>query len=210
MGNFQIQQLPRILRTKQIASLPEQIVSTLVQENLIKTEVLEREQAELKRKQKEEQKAKEQAELKRKQEEEQKAKEQAELERKQEKERKAKIQEELYRKQNDKNKKNELVFEHKIQNEYHNIETKPKFDFISGRKKMYVLSSVLIIFGIISLLIRGLDLGVEFTGGREYTIKIDQIVKESEIKNALAGILWGEPVVEVFENINEIKITTNG
>jgi len=108
LDNFQITQLPRILRNKQIATNPEQIVLTLVKENLIKQENLNKqqeeeritkEQAELKQKQEEEQIAREQDELKRKQEQERITKEQTELKRIQEEERITKEQAELKRKQ---------------------------------------------------------------------------------------------------------------
>jgi len=109
LRNFQIHQLPSILRTKQIASDAEQIVNTLVLENSISIEKLQQEHAELERKQEEERKANKQVELLQKHKEERIAKEQAELKQKQEEKRKAKKQAELKQKQEEERKANKQV-----------------------------------------------------------------------------------------------------
>jgi len=50
------------------------------------------------------------------------------------------------------------------QNAFQNI----KINFIGLRYKMYILSIAIIIPGIISIFVRGLDPGLDFTGGRSY------------------------------------------
>ena len=46
-------------------------------------------------------------------------------------------------------------------------------DFIGKRKWYFLASGVIILAGIISLLVAGLNLGIEFTGGEQVTVKFD-------------------------------------
>ncbi len=50
------------------------------------------------------------------------------------------------------------------------------FDFIKMRKVAYMISGVIIILGVLSLAFRGLNYGVDFSGGRTYTVRFDQPV----------------------------------
>ena len=43
-------------------------------------------------------------------------------------------------------------------------------DFIGKRKRFYILSSIIILVGVGSLLTKGLQLGVDFDGGRNYVV----------------------------------------
>ena len=83
-----------------------------------------------------------------------------------------------------------------------------KIDFIGLRKKMYILSLVLIIPGIISLFIRGLDPGLDFTGGRSYIVRFDQNVATNQIREGLHKVLGEYPEVKTFGPSNQVKITT--
>ena len=47
---------------------------------------------------------------------------------------------------------------------------KVNFNFIGWRKTAYVISSVLVLIGVVSLFTRGLNMGVDFTGGRNYVV----------------------------------------
>ena len=60
-----------------------------------------------------------------------------------------------------------------------------KFSFISKRKYSYIISGVLIIASVISLSTLGLNLGIDFTGGRQYVVKFDQAVNEDAVRNSL-------------------------
>jgi SecD/SecF fusion protein len=82
------------------------------------------------------------------------------------------------------------------------------FDFLKVRKMMYIISGIVIGIGIISLFVRGLDPGVDFTGGRTYVVRFDRSVKTNEIRNALAKTFNAAPVVKTFGSDNQVKITT--
>ena len=60
-----------------------------------------------------------------------------------------------------------------------------KFDFIGKRKMSYIISGVIILVSVASLLIQGLNLGVEFTGGRTFVVRFDQDVTAEQVRAQL-------------------------
>ncbi len=81
-------------------------------------------------------------------------------------------------------------------------------NFFKKRKLFYGISLTIIVIGIISLFIRGLNYGVDFSGGRSFVVRFDQDVNTATIRNLLA-IEFGEaPEVKTFGPNNQIKITT--
>ena len=84
-----------------------------------------------------------------------------------------------------------------------------KFDFITGRRKFYVFSSVIIIAGIISMFTRGFSLGVDFKGGRSYFVEFKEEVKTTDVRKVLTEEFGTAPEVKTFGSSNEVKITTS-
>ena len=82
------------------------------------------------------------------------------------------------------------------------------FDFIGARKVCYVISSVVLFAGIISLCTRGLDFGVDFTGGRTYVVRFDKPVSTVEIQNAIAEKIGQTAEVKTYGGNEQVKITT--
>ena len=83
------------------------------------------------------------------------------------------------------------------------------FDFLKIRKIMYIVSSAIIIVGIGSLVMRGLNYGVDFSGGRTYVVRFDQDVTISEIRNSLTAQFQNDtPEVKTFGPSKQVKITT--
>ena len=77
------------------------------------------------------------------------------------------------------------------------------------RKKAYIFSSIIILIGIVSLLSRGLNMGVDFTGGRTYVVRFDQNVSVSDIRNNLTTEFDNiAPEVKTFGPVSQVKITT--
>lgn len=89
-----------------------------------------------------------------------------------------------------------------------NAFTNTNIDFIGIRKKLYIVSGVVILIGLISLSTRGLNLGVDFSGGRSYIVRFDQDVKTGEIRDALGKQFGDAPEVKTFGGSNQVKITT--
>ena len=84
------------------------------------------------------------------------------------------------------------------------------FKFIEYRKYAYALSVIIFIFGI-STFFRAdaFDEGVEFSGGRSYTIRFDKAVSEDAIRDELKAE-FGEPVIiKTVDVKNQMNITTS-
>lgn len=64
------------------------------------------------------------------------------------------------------------------------------------RKWWYLLSIVVILPGVISLIVHGLDLGIDFTGGTIWEIQFDRSVTTEEVKNVLAANGVSDTVVQ--------------
>ncbi|MCX6281592.1 MAG: protein translocase subunit SecDF [Bacteroidetes bacterium] len=90
------------------------------------------------------------------------------------------------------------------QNAFQNI----KINFIGLRYKMYILSIAIIIPGIISIFVRGLDPGLDFTGGRSYVVRFDEPVNTSNLRESLGKTFKEYPEVKTFGPSTQVKITT--
>ena len=69
-------------------------------------------------------------------------------------------------------------------------------DFIGKRKWYFLASGVIILAGIISLLVAGLNLGIEFTGGEQVTVKFEREVDQGELRDVLAGLGYTDAIVQ--------------
>jgi len=79
--------------------------------------------------------------------------------------------------------------------------------FIAKRKVAYVISGIAIVASLGSLLSVGLNQGVDFVGGRTYTVRFDQAVNPTEIENDLVAE-FGSAEAKTFGADNQLKITT--
>ncbi|MBN2521348.1 MAG: protein translocase subunit SecDF [Bacteroidales bacterium] len=103
----------------------------------------------------------------------------------------------------DKNRK--ITFNTKITE---NAFVNANINFLGWRKIFYVISSAIIIISIASLFTRGLNLGVDFTGGRNYVIRFDQNISTVEVQNLLKEELNETPEVIIFGQENQVRIAT--
>ena len=62
------------------------------------------------------------------------------------------------------------------------------FDFVKHRKYYFILSAILIIAGIVSLFLHGLNLGVDFSSGTRVQIQIGKTFVEKDIEQAIKKI----------------------
>jgi SecD/SecF fusion protein len=81
------------------------------------------------------------------------------------------------------------------------------FHFIEWRKKAYIISIIVLILGVASFF-NGFDYGVEFKGGRSYTVRMDKSVKTSDIADKLKSVFEASPVVKTIGTNNQVNITT--
>ena len=82
------------------------------------------------------------------------------------------------------------------------------YKFIEYRKYAYVLSGIIFILGVASFF-NGFDEGVEFSGGRSYTIKFEKAVNPDEIRDELKVAFGEAPIIKTVDTRNQINITTS-
>ncbi len=82
------------------------------------------------------------------------------------------------------------------------------FNFIGQRKRTYIISAIVIILGIASFF-NGFDYGVEFSGGRSYTIRFDQKMNVSDVRSKLESNFNEFPIVKTIGADNQLNITTS-
>jgi len=80
-------------------------------------------------------------------------------------------------------------------------------DFLGKRKIGYVISTALIVISVGALFTQGLNQGVDFVGGRTYTVRFDKSVIASEIQQDLV-VVYGSAEAKTFGGSNQLKITT--
>ena len=84
-----------------------------------------------------------------------------------------------------------------------------KYKFIEYRKVAYSISVIVLILGIASFF-NGFHEGVEFKGGRSYTVEFPQAVKNDDIRNSLRDQFGGDyPVIKTVGDSRHLNITTS-
>ena len=86
-------------------------------------------------------------------------------------------------------------------------------DILKNRKITYVISAVLTVLSLFSIFTKGFDLGIEFQGGRTYTVRFDKDVDAAKIAEDLGKVFVYEgeeliPQVKTYGGANQVKITT--
>jgi len=91
-----------------------------------------------------------------------------------------------------------------------NVLTNLNLDFMSGRKKAYMFSGAFITAGMIALALQGgLNLGVDFKGGRSYIVAFNDPVVASDLKTELMPAFDNQGTeVKTYGANNVVKITT--
>lgn len=84
---------------------------------------------------------------------------------------------------------------------------KANFDFIGKRKIAYGISVVVLLAGIGSIF-NGFNYGVEFAGGRSYTVRFDQEHTVAEVREKLEPAFGEFPIVKTIGTDNQLNITT--
>ena len=80
--------------------------------------------------------------------------------------------------------------------------------FLEKRKIAYALSLSLLTIGVFSLFTNGLNQGVDFVGGRSYTVRFESNVNQSKMQSDLVAV-FGSAEAKTFGADNQLKITTN-
>jgi len=84
----------------------------------------------------------------------------------------------------------------------------PSFDFVGKRKLAYAFSITLFVLSLAVILVKGLQYGIDFKGGKEFVIKFEQSVEPGEARQLLTAPLGTSPEVKKFGSDQEILIRT--
>jgi len=72
------------------------------------------------------------------------------------------------------------------------------FQFTATRRKGYVISGILILASVVSLFLHGLEVGIDFRGGREFVIDSTQQLDVTAVRSTLTDALGAEPEVKSY------------
>ncbi|MCP9612439.1 protein translocase subunit SecDF [Coprobacter tertius] len=86
----------------------------------------------------------------------------------------------------------------------------PSVNFLGQRKTAYIVAIVLVVLGIVSFGFKGLNQGIEFTGGRNYIVRFDKPVSTVDIADKLKPSFEGSTLsVITIGGDNQVRISTN-
>ena len=90
-----------------------------------------------------------------------------------------------------------------------NLLVNPTFNFLGKRKIGYLIPTVLVVLGAISMMTIGLNNGIDFTGGRNYIVRFDQSVSTDNVRDLLNENLEGAVSVITIGTSDQVRISTN-
>ncbi len=89
-----------------------------------------------------------------------------------------------------------------------NVFKHANFKFIEYRKVAYIISVVVLIGGVAALF-NGFDQGVEYKGGRSYTVRFDKTTDNEKIRESLKTVFGESPVLKTVGDNKTLNITTS-
>jgi SecD/SecF fusion protein len=90
------------------------------------------------------------------------------------------------------------------------IKKRKHFNFVKYSKPAYLVSSVIILIGFVLIFIQGLNLGVDFKGGRSYVVSFSKPVVATDMKLALSESFENSGTeVKNYGGNNVVKVTTS-
>ena len=88
--------------------------------------------------------------------------------------------------------------------------TNTKINFLGKRKLSFTVVGIVALIIIGSFFIRGLNQGIDFSGGRNYVVQFDHPVKTDVLRNQLAPLFDGAQVsVITIDDNTKVRISTN-
>lgn len=86
------------------------------------------------------------------------------------------------------------------------LDKKTDFNFMSKRKIAAVFSILLLLSSITSLLMQGLNFGIDFTGGTMIELSYKEEVKLESVRSTLEKNGYGDAIVQNFGSIHDVLI----
>jgi len=88
--------------------------------------------------------------------------------------------------------------------------TNTHFNFLGARKRSLVICSAFIVAVVCSFIFKGLNQGIDFSGGRNYVVQFDHPVNTDGLRNQLAPLFNDAQVsVITIDNDTKVRISTN-
>ena len=85
---------------------------------------------------------------------------------------------------------------------------KTNIDFMGRRRLWYTVSATVILVGMISLFVKGVDYGIDFLGGTEIIVQFQNDVQVGDARSAMDKIGFGKAEIKTFGSSREILIRT--
>jgi SecD/SecF fusion protein len=82
------------------------------------------------------------------------------------------------------------------------------YKFVEFRKVAYVISAIILILAVSTIFV-GYEQGVEFKGGRSYTVAFDKAVKNDDVRDDLKNAFGDFPVIKTVGDNKHLNITTS-
>ncbi len=102
--------------------------------------------------------------------------------------------------------KDKLQFSNKISEKIYGT---PNFQFVKNAKKQLIIMGSVVVILAVFLATKGLNYGIDFTGGRTYVIRFDQDVNPNDIRESLGEEFGTSPEVKTFGPDYQVKVTTD-
>ncbi len=85
----------------------------------------------------------------------------------------------------------------------------PKFDIAGKRKIWFIISLLIIIPGLISMLIRGFNFGIDFTGGTIIDLKFENPVSITQIRSSLKPYGLDGAIIQLSGETSSVESSTD-
>ncbi len=79
---------------------------------------------------------------------------------------------------------------------------KTNFNIVGSRRKAYIGSGILLLISLASFLVQGLELGIDFKGGREFVVETAQVIAPTEVRIVLTDALGQAPEVKTYGDVS--------
>src|SRR5512134_2013609 len=83
---------------------------------------------------------------------------------------------------------------------------KTSFRFMGLRKRWYLVSAALILASVLLLAFRGLNFGIDFTGGVVLELSLPHAADLQKVRGALAETGFGDAVVQSFGTSRDVLV----
>ncbi len=91
-----------------------------------------------------------------------------------------------------------------------NMLNNTSFNFLGTRKVSFLVCGIFVAIVVVSLFARGMNQGIDFSGGRNYIVQFDHPVKTAELQQKLAPMFPNSSLsVITIDNDTKVRISTN-